>query len=252
MAAKLCACCGQPITVGGPGRRYLPGHAWNSARAINPESFSPADLDRYWSFVRLADNGQCWEWTGPRQNGYGSIRLGRRNASKLFAHRVMWALTHGPLPGIVEILHRCATTGLGPRCVRPAHLFEGDHSVNALDAAANGTLCRRLSASQVLELRSLHAAGRSMKSLARQFGVARYTVELIVTRRSWRHLNDGDFVQAPKRPAGTCPQGHPYDGSYHSNGHTYRGCSICRRAANRRFTVRRAAARTQAKASAGA
>ena len=97
-APRLCKDGYGQVVVGSPGRRYLPGHAWNAARGIDPAEFAPADLERFYGFIRLADNGRCWAWTGPRnEDGYGRIWFGTR---KLSAHRVMWALVHGVLHGI--------------------------------------------------------------------------------------------------------------------------------------------------------
>jgi hypothetical protein len=222
--------------------KYLKGHAWNSARLINSADFAPADLERFYSFIRLADNAQCWAWTGPREkSGYGRIQLGRR---RLKAHRVMWALGHGILPGIVEVLHHCDTTGLGVSCVRPDHLMAGDHTLNARDAASKGRLARKLRPGNILEMRELHAAGRSMKSLAAQFGVARYAVEMIVTGRGWYHLI-GDWVPAPTwRVSPTCRRGHAYDGEYTSPAGVWcRTCAICIRLNQDIQTARRRAAR---------
>ena len=95
MPAKVRLCadgCGQPITVGSHGRRFVPGHARTAARPINAADFAPADLEKFWKFVRPSGGLGCWEWGGPRdQQGYGRIWFGkRRDARKLLAHRVMW------------------------------------------------------------------------------------------------------------------------------------------------------------------
>ncbi len=150
---RLCADgCGGVLPRGSQAK-YLKGHAWNSAAAIDPSLFTPAEIEEFWSHVRFSNAG-CWEWVGPREkSGYGRIRLGER---RLKAHRVMWALVHGALPGIVEILHRCDVTGLGESCVRHDHLMEGDHTLNARDAASKGLLHRKLRPGNILEMRELH------------------------------------------------------------------------------------------------
>jgi hypothetical protein len=236
-APILCACrCGTPITVRGFGsrrRRFAPGHAKTSARPIDPADFSPADIERFWNYVQPTTAGGCWRWTGPRdeQNNYGRIWIGTR---KYLAHRLAWALVRGPLPGIVELLHRCDVTvnGLGPTCVNPGHLFEGDHAINAQDGAAKGTLNRVLTPIQVLELRRLHATGRSANSLAKDLGVNTSTVQRVVTGVTWKHLADG-WTPAPTRPA-TCRKGHRFDGTYTSpTGRRSRTCSTCRRENNK-------------------
>jgi hypothetical protein len=246
-ALRLCADgCGQPITVGSPGRRYVPGHAKTSARPINSADFTAADLKKFTSKIELSDNGMCWAWTGPRdQNGYGKIWFGkRRDARKLSVHRVMWALAHdGLLPAIDEILHKCDVMvgGLGPSCVRPDHLMNGGaagHALNAQDAASKGLLNRVLAPIQVLELRDAHRAGRSASSLAREVGVNASTVRRAVAGVTWAHLN-GDWTPAPARSP-FCRNGHPYDGLYVVDGKFRKNtCSICVRGHNQAASAAR-------------
>jgi hypothetical protein len=211
--------------------------------------FTTADLERFYSFIRLAENAQCWAWTGPRdQLGYGRIWFGRRrDARKYLAHRVMWALVYGSLPGIVEILHRCDTTGHGTGCVNPTHLMDGGyagHALNAQDAASKGTLNRVLAPAQVIGLRALHAAGRSANSLAHDVGVHTSTVRRAVLGQTWAHLN-GDWTPAPARRV-TCRKDHPYDGVYAPGGKFRKNtCSICVRGHNQAaFAARHLAAGT--------
>lgn len=91
-----------------------------------------APLDqRLWRRVRKG--GGCWEWTGARDHsGYGLIgtglkREGNRRVDR--THRIAWALTNGPIPSGLKVLHRCDN----PPCVRPEHLFLGSDTVNARD-----------------------------------------------------------------------------------------------------------------------
>ncbi len=72
-------------------------------------------LDRFTTFVELADDG-CWEWTGTRQtNGYGAFGV---DGQTLRAHR--WAYEHfvGPIPVGLQIDHLCRNRA----CVNPDHL----------------------------------------------------------------------------------------------------------------------------------
>ena len=77
----------------------------------------------------------CWFWTGATvKDGYGTIRVGGRQAIARGAHRVSWELHNGPIPSGQLVLHTCDT----PACVNPNHLFLGTHQDNADDKIAKG------------------------------------------------------------------------------------------------------------------
>jgi HNH endonuclease len=89
---------------------------------------------RFWSKVSKGTDAVCWEWNGKTgRNGYGYIKAARTEHYHL-AHRVAWALTYGPIPHRLQVLHHCDT----PRCVNPAHLFLGTQADNMTDKAKKG------------------------------------------------------------------------------------------------------------------
>lgn len=93
----------------------------------------------------LLDDG-CWEWTGGRTTaGYGECWVDRKVT---YAHRAAYELWVGPIPPGASVLHRCDNPG----CVRPDHLFVGDHNDNMADMTAKG----RHWASQVTHCRKGH------------------------------------------------------------------------------------------------
>jgi hypothetical protein len=66
----------------------------------------------------------CWVWTGAvGADGYTRFRVGGRTRS---AHRVVYNLFRGPIPGGLELDHLCRQR----RCVNPRHLEPVPHAEN--------------------------------------------------------------------------------------------------------------------------
>src|SRR5687768_11337382 len=96
--------------VKGQPMRFIMGHQHH-----RQESFDV----RFWARVtKSPEPDGCWLWSGAifTATGYGSVTVNSRPAS---AHRIAWTLTHGAIPGGLNVLHRCDN----PPCVRPDHLF---------------------------------------------------------------------------------------------------------------------------------
>lgn len=85
-----------------------------------------ADVERrFWSNVQKTPT--CWLWTGrASEDGYGRIRIAGKERT---ATVVSWALHFGPVPPMGIMCHHCDN----PPCIRPQHLFLGDHSLNGYD-----------------------------------------------------------------------------------------------------------------------
>ena len=87
--------------------------------------------ERFWKKVVKTDS--CWEWIGGKSVGYGMILAYGRVR---LAHRVSLELNEGRRPpDDLLVLHSCGNRS----CVRPDHLYIGDHSNNQLDSWAAGT-----------------------------------------------------------------------------------------------------------------
>lgn len=63
--------------------------------------------------------------------GYGQLSV---NGKLNLAHRFSYELAYGPIPNGLLVCHHCDN----PRCVRPDHLFLGDHSANTVDMMSKG------------------------------------------------------------------------------------------------------------------
>jgi hypothetical protein len=85
---------------------------------------------RFWENVAI--DGRCWIWVKglrDKRKGYGVHYIASHRTA---AHRYAWELLNGPIPGGLDVLHRCDN----PRCVRPDHLFIGTHRDNMADMVA--------------------------------------------------------------------------------------------------------------------
>jgi hypothetical protein len=80
-------------------------------------------------------------------------------------------------------LHSCDN----PPCVNPAHLWVGSIADNNADASRKGRMAKRLTATQVAEIRTAMAGGAIGPDLAARYGVAHSTVYRVRNRQTWRH-----------------------------------------------------------------
>jgi Mor family transcriptional regulator len=95
-----------------------------------------------------------------------------------------------------EVCHKCDN----PPCVNPDHLFLGTHAENMKDMGDKGRRIgkaqgeesgrARLAAEQIVEIRRRYAEGGiSYRDLAARYGVGKNTIQAIIQRRSWRHVD---------------------------------------------------------------
>lgn len=158
---------------------------------------------RFWSKVRkegptlVPALGCCWVWTGARvktgnARGYGQFRLFGKTAG---AHRAAWFVSRGALPSLC-VLHKCDGGPAG--CVRPDHLVEGTHHDNSRDMATKGRhrmpLLRgerhpraKLTNALIAQIRERVSRGETRAAVARDIGVSRSAVSLVIRGRVWGH-----------------------------------------------------------------
>jgi hypothetical protein len=144
-------------------------------------------LARFWA--KVDRSGDCWEWTaGGLPEGYGRFRAFGQN---VVAHRFAWILMNGPIPDGVMVLHECDN----PKCVRPAHLFLGDHVANKTDAVAKarhswprGERHPRAKLTEA-DVRAIRARrGEPLASIAADFPVGVSTIGRVLQGRYWREV----------------------------------------------------------------
>ncbi len=118
------------------GRGFCSAHwqRWRSDQPLEGEIYEPRPLEerlQYYS-VRM---GSHLIWCGVlHSDGYGVLGVEGRTQ---YAHRLTWALTYGPIPAGLKVLHLCP--GEPRACVEPEHLYLGTQGDNMKDRRAAGT-----------------------------------------------------------------------------------------------------------------
>jgi hypothetical protein len=145
---------------------------------------------RFWAHVAIVnDTNSCWLWQRYKtKDGYGIVNACGVSRG---AHRVALEIEHGVAYVGGEVMHSCDNPG----CVRPSHLRMGTHLENLADMKAKGRarkgerhLGAKLTEADVLEARGRFAAGRSARSMAKEYGVDHTTLMHAIAGRNWAHV----------------------------------------------------------------
>lgn len=153
-------------------------------------------VERFWSFVKKTDG--CWIWSGANVAGYGALSVPEGMERR--AHRFSWVLHYGAIQQGLDVLHRCDN----PPCVRPDHLFLGTALDNARDMASKGRSgatkhpekisrgesrpASKLTEKDVVNIRRLHADGKTQKEIAQKYNVTSALISGIVRKVGWKHI----------------------------------------------------------------
>lgn len=196
-----CCKCGSEIKMP-PSRAYRYDRVFCSQKCYRAAPVSI--FERFWRKVTKTDS--CWMWTGcVSTDGYGRIKLDKPSSLNRTTHKLSWEIANGPVPDGLFVLHKCDVR----RCVNPEHLFLGTQQDNVDDMLSKGRnqrgsghyMARRgggkgednraskLTEAQVLEIRARYKPRTvGVDVLAKDFGVSRSTVWLVIKRKLWDHI----------------------------------------------------------------
>jgi hypothetical protein len=139
----------------------------------------------------------CWLVTNCElsPNGYPRkwIRDGSKNGRNKTVSRLVWEWCFGIIPKGKFVLHTCDTRN----CIRPSHLFLGNHKDNMRDmfdknrhphGSTHG--CSKLTEEQIPSIRS---DTRTIKEISKEYGVSAASINNVKLRRIWRHVPGGEI-----------------------------------------------------------
>jgi hypothetical protein len=136
-------------------------------------------------------------------NRYWRVTLTKDGRQRTPAiHTLVLTAFAGPRPPGMQGCH----DDDNPANNRLTNLYWGTSSQNNRDKVRNGghdprrgesSNFAKLTASQVLEIRARYTAGGiSQRALAREYGISRSAVGLILLRKTWAHITDENQVAA--------------------------------------------------------
>lgn len=161
---------------------------------------------RIWRYVSRSPHPRgCWLWTGAvKDGGYGCFTMkvdGRKRG--ISAHTAMHLLFRGPVPPGHDVCHACDN----PACVNPDHIFTGTRAQNVRDMIRKGRAPRRpagarhplarMSEETVIRMRAQHRSGRSIYSLAKEYGVNSGSAHDAIKGITWKHVPMPAGTEAP-------------------------------------------------------
>ena len=148
-------------------------------------------LERFWKNVDKTPGhgprGNCWlKPIGNKRTGYSQFWY---NGTNHLAHRWLFRRLNGQLLKRQQVMHSCDVRN----CVNPAHLQKGTPKQNMHDMIVKGRNKKherhpmaKLSWEQVSEIRQRRAAGETIVSLGKRFGVHHSQISNVANQKHWK------------------------------------------------------------------
>lgn len=198
--SRICSVeeCGKPSRCyGWCGAHYMrwKRHGSPTAGAASQKTKYGEPLEFLKSTVLTYSGDECLSWPySADTSGYGKLWINGRCER---VHRLACEYANGPAPAEgLYAAHSCGNGHLG--CCNPGHLRWATPAENAADTDRHGRFMRgeacsysKLTWQQVADIRD-RVTGMSQTALAKEYGVSRSLVSLIVKGRIWK---TSDFQQ---------------------------------------------------------
>lgn len=156
-------------------------------------AMAEADTVRFLSKFDTGPAEACWPWRRSANDAHCQFWVHGRSVG---AHRMAYEYYVGSIPDGMWVLHHCDN----PPCMNPAHLFLGTAADNSRDMVEKGRQCfgernahARLSDDDV---RDVLISQKSSRSIAREYGVSKATIQRVRLRETWSHIG-GESVVPP-------------------------------------------------------
>jgi len=145
--------------------------------------------ERFWSFVEIGKENDCWIWTGgKRRGGYGAAthpKTGKQSP----ASRVAYEITKSDVPEGMVVMHSCDN----PACCNPNHLSVGTALDNSRDMISKSRSLTgeknhksKIKESDVIEIRRMYSTGSTCISIASKYGISISTAHRIAIGKIWK------------------------------------------------------------------
>lgn len=157
----------------------------NNPLCVNPEHLKVVDElgpERlFWPKVKKTTQG-CWEWTASQfAGGYGKFSQATRYNRSPYAHIFSYQLHYTDYDKSKMVCHKCDNK----LCVNPDHLFLGTAQDNTDDMISKSRNHTRVKEEEVKRIRE---DTRTLKLIAKDYGLSHQQVSNIKRRKSWRHI----------------------------------------------------------------
>lgn len=133
--------------------------------------------------------GDCIEYTGSLNFGYGSMRV---EGVRTKAHRWAYMVANGPIPDDLIVRHKCDNRA----CINADHLELGTYADNGNDMSVRGrslfgTRHKKAKFTEETARYALiqMAAGKTQVALSEELGIAQPTISSLSRNRTWKHIS---------------------------------------------------------------